>query len=138
MPAAKGAALTLEALTTAPSTYTAIAGLRTRSFTQNREQVDVTHGDHTNLHRRLLDAGGVYQLSVSGSGIFEDDLAYAFIEPKVRDGASFTARLTLPGYGTYTGLFVCTSLEANGEYNGAVQFSMTLESAGTITFTAAA
>ena len=43
-------------------------------------------------------------------------------------------QVVVAGFGTYEGEFALTSLEISGEHNGEVQYSVTLESAGTVSF----
>ena len=43
----------------------------------------------------------------------------------------------IPDLGTYQGKFHIASLEYGGEYNGEVTYSVTLESSGSVSFTAA-
>ena len=52
------------------------------------------------------------------------------------EGPSWQVRI-VPDFGTFEGPFDITSIEYSGEYNGEAQYSMSFESAGQITFTAA-
>jgi len=117
--------------------YQVVAGLRSRRISLNGETVDVTHAESTGQWRELLAGVGVRSASISGDGIFmdaagEEAVRDAFFAHEHRD-----AKILIPDYGTFEGKFQVTSLELSGEYNDAVQNSMTLESAGEITFTAA-
>jgi TP901-1 family phage major tail protein len=49
--------------------------------------------------------------------------------------ANFT--VTVPDFGTYAGAFRISSLEFGGESEGGVTYSLSLESSGAVTFTAA-
>lgn len=117
--------------------YQVVAGLRTRRIAMNSEAVDVTNADSAGVWRQLLDGCGVRSATMSGDGTFTDDAGVeavrdAFFENELRD-----AKILVPGYGTFEGQFKVTSLEMSGEYNAAVMCSLTLESAGVVTFTAA-
>ena len=76
-------------------------------------------------------------MTVSGSGVFTDLPS----EQQVRTnfgGATFsTMSFVIPDLGTYSGSFQITSLEYAGEFNGEATYSITAESSGAITFTAA-
>lgn len=123
-------------INTTGSTWVPIAGLRAKTLTQNRAVIDVTHSDHSDLQRRLLAGGGVYQMSFSGSGVLEDAAADVELNTLVASGAHKPFRVTLPGLFTWQASFQVTSYEVTGSYDGAIEFSLTIESAGTVTVTA--
>ena len=132
MAAQKGAALLLKINTTG-STYVTVGGLRSTSITLNDEAVDVTNKDSSG-NRTLLADGGIFSLSVSGSGVFTD----ASSENTMREAMNATTfknfQVLIPDFGTYTGAFMVASLEYAGEHNGEVTYSVTLESSGAITY----
>lgn len=118
-------------------TYQVVAGLRARAITLNAEVVDVTNADSTGSWREILDGCGVRSASMSGDGVFTDDAGVeavrdAFFEQENRD-----AKILIPGYGTFEGKFKVTAMEFGAEFNREVTCSLTLESAGELTFTAA-
>ena len=134
MAAQKGSAVLIK--TTVSGSLTTIGGLRSSSITLNDEMVDISNKDSSN-NRTLLPNGGIQSMSISGSGVFTDSAS----EQQLRTdfGAStFTAySFIVPDLGTFAGSFQITSLEFAGEYNGEATYSVTLESSGAITFTAA-
>ena len=109
MAAQKGLDLLLKINTTG-STYVTVGGLRSTSITMNEESVDATNKDSAG-QRTLLAGGGVQSVSVSGSGVFTDSTSEVLMSS-----------------------FQITSLEYAGEYNGEATYSVSLESAGAITF----
>lgn len=117
---------------------TTLGGLRSRRMRMGREPIDVTTADSASLHRVLLSGGGVFSMSISGDGVFEDSAAQGAMEAAVRAGTPMAITLTIPDYGTYTGNFVVPDNEFGGDHNAELTFSATLESAGLITFTPAA
>lgn len=117
-------------------TYTTWGGIRSRTLTINRETVDITNSDSTDLWRQLLPDGGVRSMSVSGSGVFTDDTAVGAILTNILEGTTNKShQLVVPGLGSFTGQFAVSSFELGGEYNGEVTFSATIESDGEITYT---
>lgn len=118
------------------SGWTAFAGLRPTRIALNRETVDITNKGSTNHFRELLKAAGVKSCSFAGGGVFLD----AAVDETVR--ADFFAdtetdyRVLVPDFGTFDGAFQITNLEFEGDYNTAVNFTIQLESAGDLTFTA--
>jgi TP901-1 family phage major tail protein len=115
-----------------PEVFTTVAGLQDTSISINQETVDVTNKDSSRV-RTLLAQGGVKSFSISGSGIFQDSASEQSVLTAF-DGASFTNfQFLVPDYNTFTGAFQVTTLDYSGTYNGAVQYSMSFESAGAIT-----
>ena len=115
-----------------PEVFTTVAGLQDTSIGINQETVDVTNKDSSRV-RTLLAQGGVKSFTITGSGIFQDDASEQSVLSAF-DGASFTNfQFLVPDYNTFTGAFQVTTLDYTGTYNGAVQYSMTFESASTVT-----
>jgi len=117
-------------------TATTVGGLRSSTITLNEEMVDITNKDSANV-RTLLPAAGVQSLTISGSGVFTDSTAETTMRSNFGGASLQDMDFVIPDLGTYAGNFLCTSLEYAGEYNGEATYSMTYESGGTITFTAA-
>jgi len=117
-------------------TATTVGGLRSSTITLNEEMVDITNKDSANV-RTLLPAAGVQSLTISGSGVFTDSTSEVAMRTAFGGSALQDMDFVIPDLGTYAGNFLCTSLEYAGEYNGEATYSMTYESGGAITFTAA-
>lgn len=135
MAAQKGIALLLKIYIT--SAFVTVGGIRATSLSINNAQVDVTSQDDTSRKRQLLAGAGVQSLSVSGSGVFVDDAAAAAVNTSVLADTHVDWQVVVPDFGTYEGAFQIASFEISGEHDGEVAFSITLESAGDIAFTAA-
>lgn len=119
-----------------PESFTTVAGLTTKSLALNRETVDVTDQDSTGRWRELLAGAGVRSATISGDGIFADgdsdeDLRAAFFAGSIEN-----FQFDIPDFGIIEGPFEITALEFSGAHNEAVQFSITFESAGELTFSA--
>lgn len=122
-------------VSTGPDVYTTIGGMRSTSLTINNEQVDVT--DKGSVPWRQLLACGVRSMSISLSGVMSTDTVAKSMMLKSTQGTIETFKL-ISGLGdTYVGQFLIASCQREGEYNGAEQYSLTLESAGAIAYTAA-
>ena len=122
---------------TAVGTMTAIAGLRSPSVTINGEAPDVTTADSANRFRELLAGAGVRSVEVSGSGIFQDDAAIEDLRGHVMGGTHAYLEVVGPDWGEFAGLFHVSSLELSGDHDGEVGFTVSLASAGEITWAAA-
>lgn len=136
MVAQKGRDLLLKVLDTG-TTFTTLGGLRKTELKLGAETVDVTDVESSGQARELLEAGGVISASVSGSGIFKDDAMFAKAHTYYTAQSLKTYKIIIPSYGTFEGLFQITELALDGEYNGTVQYNISLESSGVIAFTAA-
>lgn len=141
MAAQKGSALLLKigadaSAAASADTYTTVGGLRSTSISMNQETIDVTTKDSSNA-RELLADGGVESVSVSGSGVFTDAASEATLRTAFGGANIPNFEVIIPDFGTYQGKFQITALEYAGEYNGEVTYSVTLESSGSVAFTAA-
>jgi len=115
---------------------TTLGGMRSTSMTLNDEMVDITNKD-SGSQRALLAAGGVSSMSISASGVFTDSTAETTLRGKFAHSTYESYNIIVPDLGTYAGTFMITSLEYAGEYNGEATYSVSLESAGSVTFSAA-
>jgi len=116
---------------------TAVAAMRSTSFTVNGETVDVTTKDSAGM-RELLATGGVSSMSISASGILSANAqATDFVAAAVARTLA-TYEITFDNGDKISGSFQVTSFQASGEYNGEQTYSISLESSGTLTVTPAA
>ena len=134
MAAQKGSAVLIK--TTVSGSLTTIGGLRSSSITLNDEMVDITNKDSSN-NRTMLPQGGVQSMSISGSGVFTDTAAEQQLRTDFGAATFSSYSFIVPDLGTFAGTFQITSLEFAGEFNGEATYSVTLESSGAITFSAA-
>jgi TP901-1 family phage major tail protein len=118
------------------TSFTTVAGLRTRRLSFNAETVDITHAESVNRWRELLDGAGVKRASVSGRGLFKDASTDTLMRQTFFDGVIVNYQVVIPSFGMVEGPFQITNLEFAGEHNGEVTYDMALESAGEMIFTA--
>ena len=124
----------------ASETFSSLAGLNSKSLTINNSAIDVTTPDASSPGGALFaqSLNGLKSVSVSGDGVFLDETAEARMNTVAMAAdpeANF--EIVIPNFGTYAGAFKITSLDFGGETEGGVTFSLSLESNGTVTFTAA-
>jgi len=119
-----------------PENFTTVAGLRTTSLGFNAQTVDVTNADSTAPWRELLAGAGVRSASVSGSGVFKDAASDATVRTIFFAGEVRNWQIVVPDFGTITGKFDLTALQYEGTHDGEVRVSLTLASAGALTFAA--
>ena len=120
--------------------FTTLAGVNSKSLTINNGSIDATTADASTpggaLYRQSLN--GLKSYDLTGDGIFLDETAEARLRT-VADAADSSCNLQviLPDFGTYSGNFRVENLEFGGETEGAVTFSASFSSNGTISFAAA-
>lgn len=123
--------------TGSPTSFVTIGGLRTKTLTFNREQVDTTNSDSVNKWREMLAGAGVKSASLSADGVFLDDTSHENLRAHLVGDTIPTCQIVIPDFYTIEGAFDIASFEFSGEHNAEVDFSITLESAGELQFTAA-
>ena len=134
MPIKKGRDLLLEI--EAGATLVPVAGLRARRLAFDAQQVEATDAGSAGRWRELIAATGVRRASISGSGVFRDAQSDELVRQAFFSGAAPVWRVTIPGFGLVAGAFQIVSLEYRGDAQGELAFSITLESAGAIAFSA--
>ena len=117
--------------------FTVIGGIRTESMTINSETVDVTDKDG-NGWRELLEGAGITSMSLKGSGVVSDNAVFTdHIMAAVMANTHVVLKIESGLGDVWQGTFAIQVAERSGEYNKEENFQhYTLESAGTITYTA--
>ena len=121
----------------APENFTSVAGLRATTLALNATTVDVTNSDSVDMWRELLENGGVMSASISGSGVFKDAASDAALRTAFFGQALNDWQIVIPSFGTIAGPFKITSLQYDGPYDGELKLTLSLASAGALTFTGA-
>lgn len=135
MAAIKGLNLLLKIGTVSGSPVT-VAGMKDTAFSLNNEMVDVTNKDSSG-YRTLLEQAGVQSLSITASGTADSAAGYETLRGYAFANSINTFSLFFNNGSTLEGSFQITKFDNSGAYNGAETFTITLESSGQWTFTAA-
>ena len=120
-----------------PENFATVAGLRATTLSFNATTVDVTTKDSADMWRELLNGAGVNSASISGSGVFKDAASDGALRTAFFNQANTDFQIVIPSFGTVQGPFKITALAYDGPYDGELKVSMTLASAGALTFTGA-
>ena len=123
-----------------PEVFANLCGLNSKTLTINNSSIDVTTPDCTTPEGALWSESlnGLKSVSVSGDGFFEDSTTEARMNTvAMLADAKTNFQIVVPAFGTYAGAFRVASLEFGGETEGGVTYSLSLESTGAVTFTAA-
>ena len=137
MAAQKGKDLLLKVDSTGAGVFITVAGLRTRSLSFNAETVDVTHTESAGRWRELLAGAGMRHARVHGDGIFKDAASDETVRGIFFDSMIRNWQIVVPAFGTIAGPFQIAGLEFAGQHDREVTFTLALESAGELIFTAA-
>lgn len=116
--------------------FTTVAGLRSTTLSFNAKDVDITNADSDGMWRELLTGAGVKSASISGSGVFKDAASDVLLRSAFFNQTLSNWQIILPDFGTVTGPFKITALTYDGPYDGELKISLSLASAGALSFTA--
>lgn len=122
-----------------PETFTQMAALRDTTVTQTEQSVDTTSKDDAGK-RALLSGNVLLAMTITGTGIFTNSATLAAVRADMRAGTHKNYQVYVADSeaaaagGKYTGTFRVTSLTEAGVYNGEMNYSMTMESDGAISF----
>jgi TP901-1 family phage major tail protein len=123
-------------LNTTGSTYVTVGGARSITVTIANTPVDITNADDAGI-RKLLEGAGVNSISLKFQGVYVDDANVGLMRTDAMTNAHRNYEIVMPGSvseGMLSGKFMITSFEVASTYNETMTNSMTLESAGAVTF----
>jgi len=120
-----------------PEAFATVAGLRATALGFNAQTVDVTHAESSGQWRELLAGAGVRLASVTGSGIFKDAASDESVRSVFFNREQRNWQIVVPDFGTIEGPFEVAALQYEGVHDGELRMSMTLASAGALSFAAA-
>ena len=116
--------------------FITIGGLRARTIAMSAKTIDGTASDSVGNWRELLPNAGLKEVSVTGAGVFKDSAADELVRNAFFNQDAKEWKLIIPSFGTLSGSFIVSNLEYGGNYDDVATFSMTLNSAGQIGFSA--
>ncbi|MBD3813629.1 MAG: phage major tail protein, TP901-1 family [Betaproteobacteria bacterium] len=118
--------------------YVTLAGIRASRIQLSAALVDATSADSPEAWRELLAGAGAKTAKVTGRGVFKDAASDARMRTVFFAGEAPDWQFILPDFGTLQGAFQVSELSWSGEHDGEAEFSVTLESAGLVSFEAMA
>jgi len=112
------------------SVFTVLAAMRTTTMTVNNETVDVTSkGD---LQRELLENCGIQSVSIKAQGCISSADSYKKISYAANTGTLLNCKINSNNVEIFAGAFIISGFETSGEYNKEGLYSITLESADSL------
>lgn len=125
-------------LADATGQFVTVAGIRTKNLQLSAANVDGTNTDSPDAWRELIGGAGVKSARISGAGVFKDKPSDARMRALFFAGEIGLWQLVMPDFGLIEGPFQISSLAYSGEHDGEATFTLTLESAGALSFEGAA
>lgn len=119
-----------------PQAFVTVAGIRATTIALNARIIDGTSGDSPSAWRELIGGAGVKTASITGAGVFKDQESDHLLRGLFFSQAPQAFQIIIPGLGVLEGPFLVQALDYSGEFDGEALFSVTLASAGLISFTA--
>ena len=116
--------------------YVTLAGIRASRIQLSAALVDATSADSPEAWRELLAGAGAKTAKVIGRGVFKDAASDARMRAVFFAGEAPDWQFILPDFGTLAGAFQVSELSWSGAHDGEAEFSVTLESAGLVSFEA--
>lgn len=120
------------------SGFVTLAGVRASRIELRSAAVDATGADSPDAWRELLAGAGTKTARVSGRGVFRDAASDTRMRAVFFAGETPDWQLILPDFGILEGAFQITELSWSGAHDGEAEFSVSLESAGALSFEAIA
>lgn len=118
-----------------PENFTTVAGLKSTGLAFNATTIDVTNADSADMWRELL-AAGVKSATITGSGVFRDQASDLTLRTAFFNQTLSNWQIVIPSFGIVAGPFKLTQLHYEGPYDGEVKITLSLASAGALSFTA--
>jgi TP901-1 family phage major tail protein len=118
--------------------FVTLAGVRASRIELRSAQVDATGADSPDAWRELLAGAGTKAARVSGRGVFRDAASDARMRAVFFAGEVPDWQMIIPDFGVLEGAFQISELTWSGAHDGEAEFSVTLESAGALSFEALA
>jgi TP901-1 family phage major tail protein len=136
MAAQKGRDILLKLSDGAPlPAFVTVAGLRARTVSLNARSIDITDSESDGW-RQLLEGAGVRAMAISGSGVFRDQASDALIRAAFFAQSPVVWQIIIPSFACFTGPFLIASLDYAGAHDAEATFSLSLASAGEVSFAA--
>ena len=118
-----------------PEQFSTVGGLRTSSLVLNNHLLDATSVS-AGTWRQLLNSAGIQSLHLSGSGVFTDSAAEDTVRGYAFSNSIKNYQFIFANGDFVIGPFMIAAYERAGDHDGEEVYSIALESAGAINYTA--
>jgi TP901-1 family phage major tail protein len=114
--------------------FSTIGGLRTSRLSLNNQSIQGNTLE-SGAWRRLIPNSGIKSLTISGAGLFSDAVSEDTLRGYAFAGSVNNYRFIFANGDYVQGPFLITAYDRGGAHNAEETYSITLASAGTLTFT---
>ena len=118
-----------------PEVFTTIGGLRTSHMLLNNQVMNATNVE-SGAWQQLLGGAGVHSMHVSGGGLFTNSAAEEMVRGYAFGGSVNNYQFIFANGSKVSGAFMIVSYQRSGNHDSEEMFSLALESAGSLTFSA--
>jgi TP901-1 family phage major tail protein len=129
----RGDLFLLKVDTTGGGAFATVAGLRSTGLNARLKPVETTNKD-SGGQRELLDGAGIQAFTLTGAGVFDSGSAHETVRSLFLARTRRDWRITRGDGSSLTAPCLVTALDFAGDYDGEETFSITLESAGSVSF----
>ena len=121
-----------------PETFTPLTGLTARRFRLTAALVETTDLASPSGWRELARGAGVRGMTVTAQGALRSLAADQALRAAFAGQTTIDCLVTLPGLGVFAGPFLAEEISYAGDDDGEATWSLTLSSAGALSFTPSA
>ena len=113
--------------------FTTIGGIRNANLSLKNKILETTNLT-SGKWQELVASAGIASIIVAGEGFFSDSTAEETLRSNAFSGSINNYKIELGNNNTITGGFIVASYKRHGDSKGEEEFSVSLESSGTIVF----
>lgn len=117
-----------------PESFTPLAGLTARRFSLSARLIETTDLASPSGWRELASGGGARGMTVTAQGVLRSLAADQALRTALAGQSPIDCQVTVPGLGVFTGPFLAEKIDYIGDYDGEATWSLTLASAGALSF----
>lgn len=114
--------------------FTTLGGITASNITVSKQAIDASNVA-SGSWQNLID-GGTQSARITGEGVFEDSAAEDRLRGNAFDGNAHNYRFIFANGDVLSGAFIVTNYERSGDVASAEDYSVTLQSAGSLSFMA--
>lgn len=116
--------------------FITLGGLTANAISISNDTIDASNVA-SGSWRSVISDGGKQSARITGSGVFEDSAAENTLRGYALDAQSHNYRFMFGNGDRLNGPFIITNYERSGEVGSAEDYTITLQSAGALSFNAA-
>jgi len=117
--------------------FTEIGGLRNYRIALRNRPANFHHLSLAHAWEEAMEGSGRQQITLSGEGIFTDTNSEETLREQAFANSAKNYHISLGNGDVLSGAFCVTQYDRSANMDGGIEYQLTLQSAGEVTFTAA-